>query len=459
MPNGQMYSIWCHTYGCLGVYDWGTKTFTGMLAEKWEAINPTTWRFHLRTDLKRQDGGPGPTAKDVIHSYKRIMTDPDSTQKSIVADVKEVVEVDAHTVDFMTNVPSAPFITFLFDRFAVTSADLYEQYGKEADRKAAIGWGPYKLEEFTLDQRVVLGRNDAYPGIDPRTAKRVIYQSIMEPEQRVNALLNGEVEIARLIPPQLVGRINGRTDIVNVTTDSIEQMFLGMNNAFKQWDDVGVRRAVSHAIDRDLIIKRLLDGQASRLDGPVGGKPQLCYNGGVKGAYAYDPALSKKLLAEAGYKDGGPEIEFLTPSNRFIADRQTSEVIAQMLGKVGFKVNLRVMEYANLWAAVRPGKAPMYYFARGSVFDATDSMAQYFETGVTPRIGYSSPTFDALIKRVRGEFDLTKRCELLNEAAAMIVEEAPVVHLWTHALTSGVRKGISYRPDPSGEIWLLTVRM
>jgi peptide/nickel transport system substrate-binding protein len=275
--NAQMYSIWCQTYGCLGVYDWGTKTFTGMLADKWEAINPTTWRFHLRTDVKRQDGGPGPTAKDVIHSYKRIMTDPDSTQKSIVADVKEVVEVDAHTVDFITNVPSAPFITFLFDRFAVTSADLYEQYGKEADRKAAIGWGPYKLEDFTLDQRVVLGRNDAYPDIDPRTAKRVIYQSIMEPEQRVNALLNGEVEIARLIPPQLVGRINGRSDIVNVTTDSIEQMFLGMNNAFKPWDDVRVRRAVSHAIDRDLIIKRLLDGQANRLDGPVGGKPQLCY--------------------------------------------------------------------------------------------------------------------------------------------------------------------------------------
>ena len=61
-----------------------------------------------------------------------------------------------------------------------------------------------------LDQRVVLSRNDAYPGIDPKAPKRVIYQTIMEAEQRVTALLNGEVEIARLIPPQLTSRIENR---------------------------------------------------------------------------------------------------------------------------------------------------------------------------------------------------------------------------------------------------------
>jgi len=69
--NSEMYSIWCQTYGCLGIYDWEQKKFVGLLAEKWEVVDPLTWRFYLRKDLKRQDGGPGPTAKDVIHSYKR----------------------------------------------------------------------------------------------------------------------------------------------------------------------------------------------------------------------------------------------------------------------------------------------------------------------------------------------------------------------------------------------------
>jgi peptide/nickel transport system substrate-binding protein len=457
--NGQMYSIWCQIYGCLGVYDWEQKKYVGMLAEKWEVVGPTTWRFHLRTDLKRQDGGPGPKAKDVVHAFKRIMTDPESTQKSIVADVADVTAVDDTTVDFHTKAPDAPFLSFLFDRFVVTSADLFETYGKDADKKGAIGWGPYKLEDFVLDQRVVLARNDAWPGIDPKTPKKVIYQTIMEPEQRVTALLNGEVEIARLIPPQLVGRLQNRPDIKIVKTDSIEQMFIGLNNNFKPWDDVRVRRAASHAIDRDLIIQKLLNNEATRLDGPVGSKPQLCYNGGVKGAYSYDPALAKKLLAEAGYADGGPEIEFLTPSNRFIADKQASEVMAQMLRAVGFKVKLQVLEYANLWAAVRPGKAPTYYFARGSVFDATDSMSQYFETGGSPRINYTNPKFDAIIARIRQEFDEKKRCDLMNEAAAMVVNDAPVIQLWTHTLVSGVRKDITYPANPSGEVWLLGVRL
>ncbi len=457
--NAQMYSIWCQVYGCLGVYDWTQKRYVGMLANHWEVVDPTTWRFHLRTDLKRQDGGPGPTAADVVHAYRRIMSDPESNQKSNVGDVADVVAIDDHTVDFHTKAPDAPFLSFIFDRLIVTSDDLFKQYGKDVDQKAPFGWGPYKLEQFVIDQRVALARNDAYPGIDPRTPNHVLYQTIMEPEQRVTALLNGEVDVARLIPPQLVGRIEGRPDTQVISTDSIEQMFVGLNNAFKPWDDVRVRRAASHAIDRDLIIKKLLNGQATRLDGPVGAASELCYSGGVKGADAYDPALSKALLAEAGYKDGaGPEIQLMTSNNRYIADRQAAEVIGQMLAKVGFKVKVQVLEYANLWSAIRPGKAPMFYFARGSVFDPTDSMAQYFETGVTPRVGYSNPKFDALIARVRGEFDEAKRCAELNEAAAMIVDDAPVIYLWTHALVNGVRKGVTFRPDPTGEVWLMNVR-
>lgn len=164
-------------------------------------------------------------------------------------------------------------------------------------------------------------------------------------------------------------------------------------------------------------------------------------------------------MKEAGYPDGGPEIELLTSNNRFIADKQATEVMAQMLGRVGFKVKVQVLEYANLWAAVRPGKAPAYYFARGSVFDATDYLSQYFETGGSPRLNYSSPRFDAMIARIRQEFDDARRCELMNEAGAMVVEDAPMIHLWTHTLTSGVSKRVTYSPSPSGEVWLLGVRL
>ena len=80
--ESQLYFIWCQVYGCLGRLDYEKKAFVGMLAEKWEVINNSnTWRFTLRTDLKRSDGGPAPTAKDVVHSWQRIMTDPESQQQ------------------------------------------------------------------------------------------------------------------------------------------------------------------------------------------------------------------------------------------------------------------------------------------------------------------------------------------------------------------------------------------
>src|SRR5262249_42229652 len=74
--NGQMYSIWCQVYGCLGVYDWQRQKYVGMLAESWEVVGPTTWRFHLRTDLGRHDGGPPPTARDVLHAFGGAMAVP-----------------------------------------------------------------------------------------------------------------------------------------------------------------------------------------------------------------------------------------------------------------------------------------------------------------------------------------------------------------------------------------------
>lgn len=75
------------------------------------------------------------------------------------------------------------------------------------------------------------------------------------------------------------------------------------------------------------------------------------------------------------------------------------------------------------------------------------------------RVGYSNPKFDELIGRVRGDFDAAKRCALQNEAAEMIVNDAPVIHLWNHLLASGARKTIPYRADPNNEVWLMTVRM
>ena len=455
--SSPVYSLWCHTYGCLGRIDVAAQKPIGILAEKWEAIDPLTWRFTLRRDLKRHDGGPGPTSADVIHSINRIRTDPQSAQGSNIATIDSVVAIDDHTFDIKTKAPAVNLIASIFDRVIVTSAELYAKLGRDADRKAPFGWGPYKLKEYSADRRVVIHKNADWrepDGADTSAPPEVVvFQQMREPEQRVNALLNNEVQVARSIPPQLAPRLQDRSDVKLLKTGGVEVMFLAFNNTMPPWTDVRVRRAAALAVNRPLIVDRLLDGYAQVQDGLVGPN-QLCYSGPPERVNSYDPKRAKALLAEAGYPNGGPDIVFNTAVGRYVSDRQVAEVVAQMLRQVGFRVTLNAPEYANFWAAVRKGAAPFFYMGRGSVFDPSDAAGQFLGTGQSPRVQYSNPEFDRLLAAQFAEPDPKKRCDIWRQLNQIVIDEAPMHFMWTHSVLTGERANIDLKIDVTGEFWL-----
>ena len=460
--SAPVYSMWCHTYGCLGRYDHVANKPVGILAEKWEMVDPETWRFTLRKGLKRHDGGPGPTSRDVVHTLNRIRTDKESVHSSFVANVASIVPIDDLTFDIKTKGPAVNLVSALFDRFIITSADLYEKHGREADKKFPLGWGPYKLEEYASDRRAVLRKNPDWrevDGFDPKEAPDVvILQQMREPEQRVTALLNGEVQVARLIPPQLVRRLEGRKDVKVEKTGGIEIMFLAFNNTMAPWTDVRLRKAVAHSINRQLIVDRLLGGYALVQDGMVGPN-QFCYTGKPDRALEFNPAKAKQLLAEAGFKDGGPEIDFYTAVGRYVSDRQVAEAVAQMLRQTGFKVRLHTPEYANFWSEVRRGRSPFYYMGRGSVFDASDAAGQLYATGGSPRVQYSNPKFDELLRQQYAEQDPQKRCQLWRELNQILIDDVPTHFMWTHSVITGLRANVELPVERSGEFWLPRSKM
>jgi peptide/nickel transport system substrate-binding protein len=456
--EAQAFFIWCQVYGCLGRIDYITKQLKGELAQNWEIINPTTWRYKLRTDLKRQDGGPGPTSEDVVHSWKRLMNDPESAQRWIMLGIKEIVAVDSSTFDIITDTPTVEVNTSLFGQFIITSKELFEKYGPEAYRSRRSGWGPYKLENFEVDQRIVLRKSDVWPEKAPAAPDVVIYRQMREAEQRVTAVLNDEVQVARLIPPQLVDRFKGQSRVKIAEMDSLEIMFMTFNATMPPWNDRRVRQAAAHAINRDLIIQRLLFGYARRLDGALG-PTQICYDGPSKETLGFDIEKAKALLAEAGYANGGPDILFYTPSGRYISDKQISEAIVQMLQRVGFRVKLVAPEWANMWSDVRGGKTPAYYMGRGTFADPSLGLSQYFETGVTPRTMYSNPEIDQLFAKIRTTADDSQRCRLVRETVDKITADAAAQFLWTHKIIHAVRSDIEWPLDPSGDAWYLNIKM
>jgi peptide/nickel transport system substrate-binding protein len=234
--------------------------------------------------------------------------------------------------------------------------------------------------------------------------------------------------------------------------DSVEIMFLAMQPK-PPFDKKEVRQAVCSAINRDQIIATLLEGFASRLDGPLG-PGQYGYDPNLKPRYTFDPERSKKLLAQAGFP-GGVDVELQTPVGRYTLDKQISEAVTSMLNNAGFRAKLATPEWATLWANVQKGTVPFYYMGRGSIQDPSAALHQYFHSGETPRIGYSNPKVDELLDKEQQEFDPKKRRQLLSQAMSILTEDAPACFMWRHRLLWGLNQRVDYKPLPDSRVYAI----
>jgi peptide/nickel transport system substrate-binding protein len=448
-----LYGIYTELTGPLCKYNWKAERWEPGLAKSWTVQDPNTWVFELDQGYTFNDGSPV-TAEDIVHSLTRILTDPQSKQKAAVTrPIKEATVVDKFKVRITTKKPTAPLLDFVCDNLIITSKAVYDKYGaREADRKHMMGGGPYAFAELVPGQRMVIKKRPDHPAMvrNPNAPDEIVFRVMREPEQRVAALMNNEVQIAQFIPPHLFKAVDSSPNHKIVTADSIEIMFLAMQPK-PPFDKKEVRQAVCYAIDRDKIIKTLLQGQARRLDGPLG-PGQLGYNPNLKTRYTYDPKKARELLAKAGYPDG-VEVELQTPVNRYILDKQATEAMIPMLNAAGFKAKLRTPEWPTLWANVQKGKVPFFYMGRGGVLDPSSAFHQYFRKGGSPRIGFSHPDLDAALDAEQQEFDPAKRNEHLTTAMELITDLAPACFQWRHQFLWGLANNIDYQPPADSRIY------
>lgn len=455
-----LYGIFSEITGPFCTYSYDKGEFEGRLAERWKVENPTTWIFNLSKNYKFNDGSPV-TAEDVVHSIMtRVINDPQSKQKASVApSIVKAEAIDKFTVRIVTDKPTAPLLSFLCDRLIVTSKAAFDKYGREAaDKEHMMGGGPYRLKELIPGQRLVIAKRPDHPDAkkNPRAPDEVVYRIMRETEQRVTALLTDEVQIAQFIPPHLRQRVEKNPNLKITPVDSVEVMFLAMQPK-PPFDKKEVRQAVCHAINRDQIIATLLEGFASRLDGPLG-PGQYGYDPNLKPKLNYDPERSKKLLAQAGFPNG-VDVELQTPVGRYTLDKQLTEAMTQMLNAAGFRAKLLTPEWATLWSSVQKGTIPFYYMGRGSVQDPSAALHQYFHTGETPRIGYSNPKLDELLDKEQQEFDPKKRRQYLSQAMSILTEDAPACFMWRHKLLWGLSNRVEYKPLPDARIYAVEMKV
>jgi peptide/nickel transport system substrate-binding protein len=439
------YGIWQHIIEPLVEINYAKKEYVGVLAESWE-FQGKRWTFKLRKNVRFHDGSPF-TSKDVVHSVNRIKTDKQSLQAENFRDVTEMQTPDDYTIIFTTEVPNAVFLDRLNNRFMVSKAAA-DKLGDQVDQQP-MGTGPYKYVSWQRGGNLVLTRNDDY--WRGKTAiKEIVIKTVKEDSGRVAGLVSGQGDLINNVPVEEISRIDKHPKVRAEKVEGLRMHFLAMNLTHKPFDNKLVRQAFNYAVDPAQIIKHIYEGNGYVMNGPMSANV-IGFDPKIK-RYPYDPKKAKELLAKAGFGDG-LEVKLYFSPDRYPKAREVCQVIADQLAKAGVKAELISQEFVIFWGkeGVNGGKTPFYYVGRPAI-DADTVYDQYFRSGVSPRIQYKNPEFDKLIDEEQKTGDPKKRIALLQQAGRIIMEDAPIVPLYTLAENYGVARNVIWKPRPDEKV-------
>lgn len=408
------------------------------LAESFEQLDDVTYEAILRKGVLFHDGTEM-TAEDVKFTFDRLtkegaMGGETSPRQSLLGPLEETTIVDTYTVRFkLAN--SWPVFPRMLPFQEVVSKAFVEKVGTEGLATQVNGNGPFKLVEWRQGDSIIMERFDDYYGgaegiVPVQTARvdRVIFKIIPESASRVAALLAGEVDLINELPVHSMARVDNNPDTKVLKTLGTRSFFILLNNTQPPFDDVRVRKAANHAVDRKTIIDRILNGLAVPINGIL--SPQsFGYNPDLP-AYDHDPEKARQLLAEAGHPDG---VDVVLDSETEFKD--LAEAIAASMTSSGFRVKVQLWERNALranWDPKKPKEREMYFSSWGSgALDPAGIFMPVLRSDARGnRSGYSNADVDGLLDGANAEADQDIRSQMYQDAQVIVNDEAPLVFLW-----------------------------
>ncbi len=431
------------------------------LIESWTWIDPTTMEVKVRPGVKFHSGDPV-TADDIVYTFKRILTEgaiggQTSPRKSLLGPTSDVVKTNDTTVRFILTEPW-PVLPAMLTFQEVVNKTSAEKTGPAGMATQENGTGPFRLVQWRRGDSLVLERFGDYFGGAPAIPKagkactdRVIIKIIPENASRVAALLAGDVDIINELPAHDIRNVEANKNTKVMAVNGTRTFFVALNNTRKPFDDARVRRAANHALNRQLIIDKLLSGKAVRLNG-VMSPAAFGFNPDLP-EYTYDVAKAKSLLAEAGYPNG---IDVTLDADG--PQKETAEAIAALLTQSGIRTKVAVGEGSQVrakWAPTGKHEGDMWISSWGNgSLDPTDIFEPTLQTGGRGNAAfYSNPEVDDLLKAGGRETDTAKRAALYQKAQTIVNRDAPWIFLWLPQDLYGVSARLSgWSPAASG--WL-----
>lgn len=430
------------------------------LATEWEFVDDNRLRFKLREDVTFHDGTPF-NAEAVKFTWERAFN-PDSPGRwaSLAGPFEAVEVVDEYTVDIVTSQAYGPLLfTMTMPFTGIVSPTAVAEKGDQFSR-APVGTGPFKFVEWRANDRVVIEANDDYwrgrPELD-----RVVFRTVPEEGSRMLSLRTGEADMVLMPSPTDIAALETNPEFEVHAAEGVGVFYLGFNVTEAPTDNLLVRQALHHAIDRELLVEAVLEGGGT-LATSVISPPVFGYsNQNLDELYPYDPERAIELLEEAGYvrgsdgmfadASGTPLVLSVLPSNgRSLKDLEIAEVLQEFFRQVGVGAELDVYEWATTFEIMRGAELPYNAFTFTwftTTADADYTMYANYHSEETPpnswnRWRYANEEVDALLEQARASLDPQERLDAYAEVQEILAQDVASVPLYNSLETAVVNSAV-----------------
>jgi peptide/nickel transport system substrate-binding protein len=407
-----------------------------------EQRSPTRWRFRLRERLAPFADGTPVRAADVAATYASVLDPATASHHRAVLSVISGIEVlDERRVEFRLAAPEPLFAYHL--GIGILPARLIE--AGHGFQRAPVGSGPLRLADWPEPGRLRLRRRHDDQALELVTVK--------DPNVRVMKLLRGEVQMLQNdLPPELVGYLARQPAVQVARAAGVNFSYLGFNLADPATGDPRVRRAIAHAVDRAAILRWLFQGNGRLAEALF--PPEHWAGADDLSPHPFDPALSRRLLREAGYGPQRPlRLSYKTSSDPFRLRLAT--VIQAQLAAVGIDVRVQSYDWGTFFGDVKAGRFQLYSLTWVGV-RSPDIFRYAFHSAAVPPDGanrgrYRSTEADRLIDAAAATAEPARQAELYRALQHLLHRDLPYLPLWLEDQVLATRRGVTgYRLAPDG---------
>jgi peptide/nickel transport system substrate-binding protein len=429
----------------------GTFIIEADLAERWEAPDDTTYLFHLRPGVKWHNkppvNGRELVAEDVKFTFDRFLAEKANPGHYMLDSVDHVEVVDRYTVKFLLKEPFVWLLDILANALCmwIVAPEVVAKYGDLKKVETAVGTGPFILEDYEPNVKIVFRRNPAYfrqglPYVDGVEWMVLDDESTALAMYRTGQLDTGPGLQWDVRQADLDSLKQSHPDPLYQDMQSITQTTIWMRTDQPPFADVRVRRAISQAIDRQGLIDAVwMRGQPSPGVAPGLAEWSLPIDQLGEGAkyYRYDPKEARRLLAEAGYPKGF-KTQLATTSGYGNDLLDAVQLVQSYLKEVGIEVELKIQEYGAYQATTGQGKYEGLAMGPYGVAWEPDGAlyGPYMPNQLRNRGHVNDPKLAAMVQEQRRLKDPEARKQLVCDIQRYAAEQQYYVYLSSQVVTA-----------------------